>query len=94
MARRVFVIAALVSVMSAGALFAPTYVQSEHWYSDSAFTNLVGEQIQDCDGFTASWGATWAPYLMHDVENCNTGGGSQRCLYWANDQWNQMQCPN
>jgi hypothetical protein len=85
----IFTAVLMLIASQAYAFFAITY----DYYSDSTFTTLVGEEVDDiCNNIFTSTGTT-SGWRTRDTMSCNSGQGTHHCQQLVNGSWVDITCP-
>lgn len=72
-----------------------TSIRKQEYYTDSAFSNLVGEEVAYCDGTYTSWGTLFTQYkILYRISCDETQEYSHTC--WQSNGsggYTQISCP-
>lgn len=63
------------AMISAAVIAGPQYYWEIHYYSDSTFTQSVGEESRTCTGLVVFSGQRTDHYVIVDKSPCWTSGG-------------------
>jgi hypothetical protein len=93
--RRALALTAALLLFASTPARADLYMFTFEYYSDSAFTQFIGDAQTNCNGICGQGDCNYhAPYRIYEKFNCNTQEQLFRaCQHWNGTSWEPVTCP-